>query len=139
MSARRAAVQALLQIDRAGGYSNIVLEERLSHTELPAADRGLLTRLVYGVVERRLTLDYCLNRVSSTPVKQMEPTVREILRVGAYQLLYMTRMSTGCCVGCSGRVPLSSRRCPIPIRGWSSGIPAPGRGSVAGGLPTETS
>ena len=119
MSARRAAVQALLQIDRAGGYSNIVLEERLSHTELPAADRGLLTRLVYGVVERRLTLDYCLNRVSSTPVKQMEPTVREILRVGAYQLLYMTRIPA--------------------YAGWSSGIPAPGRGSVAGGLPTETS
>ena len=57
MSVRRAAVEALLQIEQSGGYSNIVLEERLSHTDLPAADRGLLTRLVYGVVERRLTRD----------------------------------------------------------------------------------
>ena len=87
MTARAAAVQALLQIEQSGGYSNIVLDEALSRSTLPAADRSLMTRLVYGVVERRLTLDYCLNRVSSTPVKQMEPAVREILRVGAYQLL----------------------------------------------------
>ena len=92
MTARAAAVQALLQIEQSGGYSNIVLDEALSRSTLPAADRSLMTRLVYGVVERRLTLDYCLNRVSSTPVKQMEPAVREILRVGAYQLLYMTRI-----------------------------------------------
>lgn len=116
MSVRRAAVQALLQIEQSGGYSNIVLEERLTHTELPAVDRGLLTRLVYGVVERRLTLDYCLNRVSSTPVKQMEPTVREILRVGAYQLLYMTR------VPAYAVVSEAAAQAPLRLRGFVNGV-----------------
>lgn len=116
MSVRRAAVQALLQIEQSGGYSNIVLEERLSHTELSAADRGLLTCLVYGVVERRLTLDYCLNRVSSTPVKQMEPTVREILRVGAYQLLYMTR------VPAYAVVSEAAAQAPPRLRGFVNGV-----------------
>lgn len=116
MSVRRAAVQALLQIEQSGGYSNIVLEERLTHTELSAADRGLLTRLVYGVVERRLTLDYCLNRVSSTPVKQMEPTVREILRVGAYQLLYMTR------VPAYAVVSEAAAQAPLRLRGFVNGV-----------------
>ncbi len=116
MSVRRAAVEALLQIEQSGGYSNIVLEERLSHTDLPAADRGLLTRLVYGVVERRLTLDYCLNRVSSIPVRQMEPAVRETLRVGAYQLLYMSRIPA------YAVVDEAVEQVPPRLRGYVNGV-----------------
>ncbi len=86
---RRAAVTALLRIHEQGGYSNIVLDELLDALDLPSSARALTARLVYGVTERRLTLDYLLNALSSTPVKLLHPTVREILRVGAYQLLYM--------------------------------------------------
>lgn len=91
MSARDAAVRALLVIHEQGGYSNIVLEELLSDCELNAADRGLASRLLYGVTERRLTLDYLLNHTASTPVKMMDPAVREILRVAVYQLVYMDK------------------------------------------------
>ncbi|MBQ9860237.1 MAG: 16S rRNA (cytosine(967)-C(5))-methyltransferase RsmB [Clostridia bacterium] len=89
--ARRATVAALLRIQEQGGYSNLVLEELLTHNELAEADRALASRLLYGVTERRLTLDYLLNKTASTPVKQMDPAVREILRVGAYQLVYMDK------------------------------------------------
>ena len=91
MKARDAAVAALLKIQEKGGYSNIVLEEMLEHSDLADADRAFASRLLYGVTERRLTLDYLLNKVSSTPVKQMDAAVREILRVGAYQLVYMDK------------------------------------------------
>lgn len=87
--ARRAAVQALLRIHEQGGYSNIVLEELLESLTVPQAQRAMTARLVYGVTERRLTLDHLLNKLSATPVKKMAPTVREILRVGVYQLCYM--------------------------------------------------
>ena len=87
--ARCAAVQALLRIHEQGGYSNIVLEELLEGLSVPQAQRAMTVRLVYGVTERRLTLDYLLNKLSTTPVKKMAPTVREILRVGVYQLCYM--------------------------------------------------
>ena len=87
--ARRAAVQALVRIHEHGGYSNIVLEELLDGLSVPTAQRAMTVRLVYGVIERRLTLDYLLNKLSTTPVKKMAPTVREILRVGVYQLCYM--------------------------------------------------
>ncbi len=92
MDARSAAVSALLHIQEAGGYSNLVLEELLSQTPLNEADRGLFSRLLYGVTERRMTLDYLLNQTASTPVKKMQPAVREILRVGAYQLVYMDKI-----------------------------------------------
>ena len=92
MNARDAAVAALLKIEEHGGYSNIVLDEMLERSELSESDRGFASRLLYGVIERRLTLDYLLNRVSSTPVKKMDATVRDILRVGTYQLVYMDKI-----------------------------------------------
>lgn len=92
MKARDAAVAALLKIQEQGGYSNIVLDEMLEHTAMSDVDRGLASRLLYGVTERRLTLDYLLNNTSKTPVKMMDAAVREILRVGAYQLVYMDKI-----------------------------------------------
>ncbi len=89
MDPRRAAVTALLRIQEQGGYSNIVLDDLLDRLELPNAQRATTARLVYGVIERRLTLDYLLNQTSTTPVKKMDATVREILRVGVYQLVFM--------------------------------------------------
>ncbi len=91
MSARDVAVRALLTVQEQGGYSNIVLDEMLQSAELSASDRSLASRLLYGVTERRLTLDYLLNKTASTPVKMMTPAVREILRVGVYQLVYMDK------------------------------------------------
>lgn len=88
-NARRLAVAALLRIQQEGGYSNIVLSELLERTAMPAQVRPMIVRLVYGVTERRLTLDYLLNKTSATPVKKMQPPIREILRVGVYQLVYM--------------------------------------------------
>ncbi len=87
MEPRRAAVTALVKVHEDGSYSNILLENL--PTPQNDADFALTTRLIYGVVERRLTLDYLLNVCSSTPVKKMQPTIREILRVGVYQLVFM--------------------------------------------------
>ncbi len=92
MTARSAVVKALLAIQEDGGYSNIVLDELLEGASIAPADRALASRLLYGVTERRLTLDYLLNKTASTPVKKMQPAVREILRVGVYQLVFMDKM-----------------------------------------------
>ena len=92
MTARSAVVKALMTIQEDGGYSNIVLDGLLESADLSASDRSLASRLLYGVTERRLTLDYLLNQTASTPVKKMQPAVREILRVGAYQLVFMDKM-----------------------------------------------
>ncbi len=89
--ARRAAVEALLQVAH-DGYSHIVLEELLLRRTVADEDRALTTRLVYGVTERRLTIDFLLNRLSDTPVIKMTDVIREILRVGVYQLVYMDKI-----------------------------------------------
>lgn len=71
--ARRAAVEALLRVNHGGGYSNIVLDNLLKSGALSAQDQVFATRLLYGVVERRLTIDFALEQCASMPLKRMHP------------------------------------------------------------------
>ena len=72
-----------------GRYSNLVLEGLMRKNELTGQERAFCTALFYGVVERRITLDWVLGRYSRQPVEKLSPAVRDILRMAVYQLLYM--------------------------------------------------
>lgn len=89
---RKAAVQALVQFHREKAYSNIAVDNLLKNTDMPLQDQALFSRLFYGVIERRLTIEYVLSNCSTTPLKKMHPLVADILRVGAYQLLFMDKI-----------------------------------------------
>ena len=62
MKARELAFAALLKMDRAGSYSNLTLDAVLEGEKPSEADRRLASQLFYGVLERKLTLDYALSR-----------------------------------------------------------------------------
>lgn len=97
--ARDMAVSALSKVHEKGGYSHIVLENALKKAaELPASEKALFSRLFYGVIERALTLDYVIAAYCRVPLKKMHPLVREILRTGVYQLLYMDRIPASAAV-----------------------------------------
>lgn len=98
MTARDTAVRLLTDVRRDGGYSNILLENTLNETPLSAADKALVTRLVYGVIERRITLDWCLSACADKPLKKLHPFVMDTLRVAAYQLLFMERIPASAAV-----------------------------------------
>lgn len=98
MTAREWAVRLLTDVRREGSYSNILLENTLSKTDLAAADKALVTRLVYGVIERQITLDWCLAACADKPLKKLHPFVFDTLRVAAYQLLYMERIPASAAV-----------------------------------------
>ncbi len=87
--ARQTAVEALLQINEEGGYSNVVFHNLVTRNELSPQDTALCSVLVYGALERRLTLDHIIGAYSKTPVCKLTPAVREILRISLYQLLYL--------------------------------------------------
>ena len=93
-TARGLAFASLLSFCKNGRYSNLEVDAVLRTTgaELSAADRGLYTRLVYGVVERLLTLDHAIGEVSTRPLSDIDPATLTALRMGVYQLLYMDRV-----------------------------------------------
>ncbi|MBQ8092161.1 MAG: 16S rRNA (cytosine(967)-C(5))-methyltransferase RsmB [Clostridia bacterium] len=91
VSPRRIALDTLLDVSLKNAYAQLALEKRLRQVQLDARDTGFVTRLVYGTIERRITLDYRLDLVLEKP-DELDPTVREILRMAAYQLFYMDRV-----------------------------------------------
>lgn len=58
---RQVAVQALLRVEIADSYSNIVLDRLLESSRLSARDRAFSSALFYGVLEKKLTLDYVIS------------------------------------------------------------------------------
>ena len=106
VTARSCAMEVLLRCERSGQYSNIALDAALERSGLSAEDRALTARLVYGVTERRITLDRILSSLSDR--EDMEPEVRTALRLGLYQLAYLDRIPDHAAVDESVR--LVSRR-----------------------------
>ena len=92
MNVRQSALATLTRCDRDGSYSNLALDAAIKAGNFSPADRGLLTTLVYDVIERRITLDYIIDRLSDRAPDQIDPQVRNILRLGLYQLRYLDRI-----------------------------------------------
>jgi 16S rRNA (cytosine967-C5)-methyltransferase len=62
------------------------------HPELPRAERGFLLELVQGVKRWELRLDYTLSRLSRLPWRKVHPLVRHLLRLAAYQILFLNKI-----------------------------------------------
>ena len=91
-SGRAAALTALLQVEENEGYSNIVIDKAIRKHELEKKDAALATAIFYGVLERRITLDYLLSKFSKLPLNNLSPEVLNILRIGVYQILYLEKI-----------------------------------------------
>lgn len=87
-SARQVVLELLLKMQENGAYSNIVLDNTFSRERLSNRDRAFAAMLFYGVIERRMTLDYIIRQYSSTEFDDIDVDVVQILRMGIYQLLY---------------------------------------------------
>lgn len=88
-SARQIAVEALITINDNKGYSNLVLDSVINKNEISKKDVGFISTIIYGTIERLITLDFIISKYSSMKIRKMSPAVREILRTAIYQIIYM--------------------------------------------------
>lgn len=91
-TAREAAYRSLMLCERDGKYSSLEIDSSIRKFGLEGADRGLYTALVYGVIERRITLDYIIGKLSSKPTDKLDSEVATLLRLGLYQLIWLDRI-----------------------------------------------
>jgi 16S rRNA (cytosine967-C5)-methyltransferase len=90
-TSRQIAFEALRAIDR-GAFADVVLDRKLNQSQLSAQDKGLVTELVYGTVRRRRTLDALIDQFGKQPVSKQQADLLQILRLGFYQLRYLSHV-----------------------------------------------
>ena len=90
MNARRVALEVLCDVHQNGAFASLSLDEHLRAARLSPADRRLVTSIVYGTLENELKIDYALDRLMDHPTHQ--PSQRDILRMSAYQILFLERV-----------------------------------------------
>ena len=91
LAPRRVALETLLDVSRSDAYASLALDKRLAQAAFGPRDRAFVTQLVYGTLENRMTLDWRIDQFLEGE-KELDLTVREILRMGAYQLFYLDRV-----------------------------------------------
>lgn len=97
MNERQTAFQVLNRIERGNAYSNLVLDAQLKQSD-GIESTAFVTALVYGVTERKITLDYILSAFLRQPIQKLRPEVLTVLRMGVYQLKYMDKVPASAAV-----------------------------------------
>jgi 16S rRNA (cytosine967-C5)-methyltransferase len=90
--ARYEALRILVRVEEDRAFADIVLEHALEHARLEARDAGLCTELVYGTLRWRRHLDWRLGPHLNRPLDKLDPWVRSLLRLTAYQLFFLDRV-----------------------------------------------
>ena len=75
-----------------------LLEHELERSGFSRRDKDLATELVYGALRRRGTLDHLLGEVSRISLRKVQPRILEILRLAAYQILFLDKIPASAAV-----------------------------------------
>lgn len=91
-SPRGLALSLLLRIEKEKTYSNIALDKVLSTSSMSRVDKNLTSVLFYGVIERKLTLDWHIKKYAARPLEEIDLLTLCALRLGMYQLIYCDKI-----------------------------------------------
>jgi 16S rRNA (cytosine967-C5)-methyltransferase len=103
-SARPVALRILLAVERAGAMTDRGLDRAVTQAHLDARERALAVELVHGSLRHRGTLDWRLEKVSDRRIARLPVVVQMILRLGAYQILNLSRIPPSAAVNESVRL-----------------------------------
>ncbi|MDE5604234.1 MAG: 16S rRNA (cytosine(967)-C(5))-methyltransferase RsmB [Eubacterium sp.] len=90
-NSRQIASETLYKIFYDDAYSNIAIDSALSEIK---DGKSFITRLVYGVVERKITIDSIISKYCDKP----KPKVLILLRMGVYQLYFMDKVPSNAAI-----------------------------------------
>ena len=90
--ARDVALEVLMQVDSANAWSNSSLKRTIAKRKLDSREAALATRLAYGVIQNKMLLDYYISCYCTQKADKLESVIRNILRIGGYQILFMDKI-----------------------------------------------
>lgn len=86
------ALEVLHRVDADRAWSGVLLRRALDRAALTPRDEALATELIYGTLRHRAEIDWALSRLSRRPLGDLPSRIRTILRIGAYQILFLDRI-----------------------------------------------
>lgn len=89
---RNIAYHVLYRVLYEDAYSAIAVNNAVREHQLSGVDVSFLSALVYGVLERKLTLEYIIRQYSGIRIKKIEKKTLIVLYLGVYQLIYMDKV-----------------------------------------------
>lgn len=93
INTRELVVDMLLTVSAGKEYSHVLVRNVLDKYDyLEGREKAFIKQVTEGCLERRLELDYYLDAFSKVPVAKMKPFIRELLRMSAYQILFLFRV-----------------------------------------------
>ena len=87
-STRLIVLELLNKMDQ-GAFSNLALDSMLNGTDFSERDKAFISRLFYGILERKITLEYIISVYSSKPLSKLDQIIVNVLEIGLYQIMYM--------------------------------------------------
>ncbi len=115
-SARQIAFEILFKIEKDKAYSNLVIDSAVKAYCPDSTDCAFISHLVYGVLERKITLDYIINCILTGKINKLKKDVLTILRLGVYQIFYSQKTPE------SAAVNESVKLCKTNKCGYASGL-----------------
>ncbi len=109
VSQRKTAVDALLSVGENYGYSNIVLANIFAKNNIKDTDKPFITALFYGVLDRKITLDYAISQFVKKPLSKIAPITVTALRIAAYQIMFMDKVPNSAAVNESVNIVKNSK------------------------------
>lgn len=121
VNTRELCLQMLIEINEKHQYSHLVLRDVLSKYQyLSKQERAFITRLTEGTVEHMIELDYIIDAFSRTKVRKMKPLIRNLMRMGVYQIKYMDSIPDSAV--CNESVKLAKRHKFGQLSGFVNGV-----------------
>ncbi len=118
---RELVLDILLSLEREKEFSNRLIKAVLDKYDyLPGQEKAFIKRVTEGTIERRIELDYYLDRFSSVPVRKMKPLIRNLLRMSVYQILYMDAVPDSAV--CNEACKLAGKRKFTNLKGFVNGV-----------------
>ncbi len=108
--ARYCALRVLDACRKNGAWADAALAAELKRAALNTADAALASRIVYGVVQRRMLLDYYLGAYCTQRLDHLQQPLPDILRIGAYQILFLDKVPDSAAVNESVELAKASKR-----------------------------
>lgn len=120
MTPRQAAVLSLNSAFKSGKFINLELDSTIKKYGFEDKDKSFYTRLLYGTVERKITLDYMISILSTVAVEKIEPLIMCILETGLYQIFYMDKVPDS--AACNEATELVKTLCPKSFAGYVNAV-----------------